>query len=235
MESDFVKAKLTISTAGLDVLSWAKRKARLLGSIMAESRDADRLDRPSVLDETTRNELESFLGHNLKDARIHENRQAGDMARRLGAEAFTVGSDIYAAEAKLSGATRESKGLLVHELVHVVQQTSPMHIAGGPEDKTLGTAGRSRFDVPAEVPGCAEFTDLPVTQFALSNTQLKEGGSQNPHEEAAAQAAEQDIVQSGITPAKEQALAIVYAYEVADRVYLLMQRDLLTDKDRAGR
>lgn len=79
----------------------------------------------SPLDETTRSGMESLLGHELKDIRIHDSHQAGELARRLGSEAFTVGRHIYGPPSKLTSETREGMGLLAHEATHVIQQTRP--------------------------------------------------------------------------------------------------------------
>jgi hypothetical protein len=235
MGTDFINAKPIVGTTGLDALHWAKRKAQQLGSMIAEGSDEGGLDRPEMLDETTMNEMESVLGYSLNGARIHESRHAGCLAQKLGADAFTIGSDIYAAEGKLRGATRESKGLLAHELVHVVQQTSPLHLACVPENSSVVIAEGGGFNVTAEIPGGIQFEELPALQFALSNNRLNERGVQQADEESAAQATEQNIMQSETTFAGDKSAWTINPYEVADMVYLLMQRDLLIEKDRTGR
>jgi hypothetical protein len=81
------------------------------------------------LDETTRGQMESLVGHNLKELRVHDSRQAGEVARRLGADAFTVGSNVFARPGRMATATMEGAGLLAHEATHVVQQSKPRELA----------------------------------------------------------------------------------------------------------
>ncbi len=68
-----------------------------------------------------RRDLERDLGIPLVSVRIHVDGLAARAARALGAEAFTVGEDIFFAEGAFAPATRAGRQLLVHELTHVAQ------------------------------------------------------------------------------------------------------------------
>jgi Domain of unknown function (DUF4157) len=57
-------------------------------------------------------------GANFADVRVH----VGPQAERIGAIAFTVGSDIYFAPGRFQPETVHGQQLLGHELAHVVQQ-----------------------------------------------------------------------------------------------------------------
>jgi hypothetical protein len=68
--------------------------------------------------------FEGGFGQSLGDVRLHHDQRAVRMADRLGAQAFTIGSDIYLGA---GSARMPSQRLLAHELAHVVQQRQ-----GGP-------------------------------------------------------------------------------------------------------
>lgn len=65
-----------------------------------------------------RSRMESALGANFSDVRIH----VGPEASAIGAIAFTWGSDIHFAPGQYNPYTPEGQSLLGHELTHVVQQ-----------------------------------------------------------------------------------------------------------------
>jgi hypothetical protein len=68
-----------------------------------------------------RRELERRLGVSLADVRVHTDAVAAKAAQALGAEAFTVGDDIFFAAGAFDPDTQSGRRLLVHELTHVVQ------------------------------------------------------------------------------------------------------------------
>jgi GNAT superfamily N-acetyltransferase len=70
------------------------------------------------LPEAVRGKMEAALGANFADVRVH----VGPQAERIGAIAFTVGSDIYFAPGRFQPDTVHGQQLLGHELAHVVQQ-----------------------------------------------------------------------------------------------------------------
>lgn len=76
------------------------------------------------LDAETRTFMESRLGYDLSQVRLHLDSRAADSAVAVGALAYTVGSDVVFASGKYSPDTLEGRHLLAHELTHVVQQGS---------------------------------------------------------------------------------------------------------------
>lgn len=74
------------------------------------------------LDEAIRLEMESKMGIDLSDVRIHTDAKADEMARSINAKAFTYGRDIYFREGMYNPYSDEGKELLAHELVHTQQQ-----------------------------------------------------------------------------------------------------------------
>lgn len=92
------------------------------------------------LPSTTRERLESAFGADFGDVRVHTGAQAAGLNDHLGAQAFTVGSDIFF-RGDVPSATDP---LLAHELTHVVQQRGGADVAqrkpatktGKPETET---------------------------------------------------------------------------------------------------
>jgi len=91
----------------------------------------------SSLDEPVRRDLESRMGHDFSDVRVHTDDAADRSARSVSAHAFTVGSSIVFQRGAYDPASAAGRTLLAHELTHVVQQRS------GPVDGTpTGTGVR---------------------------------------------------------------------------------------------
>ena len=87
-----------------------------------ESEIARETGRGSGLDGSTRGQFEGFFGVDLGGVRLHADSKAAELSRSLGAEAFTVGNDVFFGEGKFSAGSSSGMGLLAHELTHVVQQ-----------------------------------------------------------------------------------------------------------------
>jgi hypothetical protein len=68
--------------------------------------------------EAVRGKMEAALGADFSNVRVH----VGPQAERIGAIAFTLGSDIYFAPGRYQPDTAHGPQLLGHELAHVVQQ-----------------------------------------------------------------------------------------------------------------
>jgi hypothetical protein len=77
----------------------------------------------AALSTSFRKEMEPKLGLDLGGVRIHTGQTATSAAASFGAEAFTVGRNIFFNDQEYRPDTTEGKKLLAHELVHVVQQT----------------------------------------------------------------------------------------------------------------
>src|SRR5438477_8478324 len=79
------------------------------------------------LDTTVRAHFEPLLDRDLRGVRVHNDRQASDLAQDLDAVAVTVGQDIAFREGAFAPDTTEGRRLLGHELIHTVQQSSGSH------------------------------------------------------------------------------------------------------------
>ncbi|MEU0885651.1 DUF4157 domain-containing protein [Lentzea sp. NPDC005914] len=71
-----------------------------------------------------RAEVESGMGQQFGDVRIHDDIEATDLATRLGARAFTSGQDIFFNSGVYNPATPDGYEVLAHELTHTLQQSA---------------------------------------------------------------------------------------------------------------
>ena len=67
-------------------------------------------------------QMESGFGTDFGGVKIHSDQTAVELNKKLGAQAFTVGNDIYFNSDKYQPQTHTGKHLLAHELTHTVQQ-----------------------------------------------------------------------------------------------------------------
>lgn len=74
------------------------------------------------LDPEVRQDMESRLGSDFGDVRVHTDTAAGESARAVGAHAYTVGSDIVFQRHQYDPTSTSGRTMLAHELTHVVQQ-----------------------------------------------------------------------------------------------------------------
>jgi peptidoglycan hydrolase-like protein with peptidoglycan-binding domain len=75
-----------------------------------------------VLEPRVRLEMEGRFRQDFSRVRVHDDTVAGESARALHANAFTVGRDLFFDSGRFAPATRTGRHLLAHELTHVVQQ-----------------------------------------------------------------------------------------------------------------
>lgn len=105
------------------------------------------------LDAGTRSFMEPRFGHDFGGVRVHADSKADASARALGAQAYTLGTDIVFAARKFSPQTTEGRRLLAHELAHVVQQS-----AGG--EQVVQRSGADQDEEMAPTEGGAEESGL---------------------------------------------------------------------------
>jgi hypothetical protein len=84
------------------------------------------LREPGVpLDLATRAFMEPRFGRDFGDVHVHTGPRAAESARAVSARAYTVGRDVVLGGGQHELGTPAGRGLLAHELAHVVQQRSP--------------------------------------------------------------------------------------------------------------
>jgi hypothetical protein len=76
------------------------------------------------LDAGTRAWMEPRFGHSFADVRIHADGQAAASAEAVSARAYTVGRDLVFGAGRYAPGSAEGRGLIAHELAHVVQQSA---------------------------------------------------------------------------------------------------------------
>ena len=102
------------------------------------------------LDNDTRGFMESRLGADFGDVRVHTDATASESARSVQAHAYTVGNDVVFQSGKYSPENDSGKRMLAHELTHVVQQRSGP-VAGTPAPGGIQISHPSdRFEQAAE-------------------------------------------------------------------------------------
>jgi hypothetical protein len=77
----------------------------------------------SPLDSQTRLFMESRLGNDFRQVRVHKDSQAIASAQMLNAKAYTLGQNVVFGEGQYTPETLPGKRLLAHELAHTLQQT----------------------------------------------------------------------------------------------------------------
>jgi len=74
------------------------------------------------LEQNVRASMESRFDYDFRNVRVHYDSQAIQSAEAIGAKAYTVGQDIVFGAEQYRPETDTGRGLLAHELTHVVQQ-----------------------------------------------------------------------------------------------------------------
>lgn len=190
---------------------------------------------PSTQDIVSR--LERITRRSLGDVRIHDSEQAGELARRLGARAFTAGRHVYVRPELLRPLTPEGAELLAHELYHVAEQSgegvtseaimpllrpsSPPRGGRGSSERTSAGAGMTGGSTAAGQRKAAPSANLSV-QRAVSGGQ----SSSEATAEAVAGAVGQQPSNKKRKPAPPDPEA------VAEIVYRQIVQELLLDRER---
>ena len=182
--------------------------------------------------------------------RVHTDDVADRFAGALGADAVTVGVDVFFRAGRFEPATPRGLALVAHELAHVRQhetrdaalgEHAPGGLGDGPEDEALAverTVYRLLAPRAAAAPSPA-FASLasraPAPHLALPSpaaraaapAALAAGSTAAATPMRAAEG--RDVVggEAGELPGHDPA-------EIADEVYRLLERRLRIDKERAG-
>ncbi|MFE3182994.1 DUF4157 domain-containing protein [Streptomyces violascens] len=121
------------------------------------------------LDSATRTDMESRLGADFSDVRIHNDSAAKASAAEVGARAYTSGSHVVIGD---GGADKHT---LAHELTHVIQQRQGP-VAGSDNGSGLKVSDPSdRFEREAEANATRVMSGAPVQRVAEGLTE--DGGA----------------------------------------------------------
>src|SRR5438876_3498083 len=115
------------------------------------------------LDNDTRGFMESRLGADFSDVRVHTDATASESAQAVQAHAYTVGNDVVFQSGKYAPENDSGKRMLAHELTHVVQQRSGP-VAGTPAPGGIQISHPSdRFEQAAESSADRVMSPAPAT------------------------------------------------------------------------
>src|SRR3989454_5988791 len=125
----------------------------------------------SPLDRDTRGFMESRLGADFSDVRVHTDGKATESARSVQAYAYTVGNDVVFQSDKFAPDSDSGQRMLAHELTHVGQQRSGPG-AGTPAPGGIQISNPSdSFEQAAESSADREKSySYPSTQSAAAAT-----------------------------------------------------------------
>ena len=181
--------------------------------------------------------VDRLTERSLGDIRIHDSAQAGELARRLGARAFTVGRDIYVRPELVNSKTPEGEALLAHEVTHAVEQSGasvsdmPLlrpHLHRDASPGPSGSSGGGMAVQRASASGGSAPASLPsseVTAEAVESSTLQSASAPQSGGGGGAQNQEKSNTQSSSQP---------NADEVAERVYALMVKEMIIDIERSA-
>jgi hypothetical protein len=74
------------------------------------------------LPSSVRSSVEPQLGHDFSQVHIHTDARADKLSQQLGARAFTSKNDVFFRDGAYQPGSDSGRGLIAHELTHVVQQ-----------------------------------------------------------------------------------------------------------------
>lgn len=138
----------------------------------------DKAGRGQPLPAPVRNEMEGRFGAPLADVRVHTDGAAAASAAGMGARAYTAGNDIVFGADHYAPESAAGRGLLAHELTHVVQQqragvpaTQPSAADGGAHhDKAEREAEANASKAASSVPLTAKETPAAAVQRDVLDT-----------------------------------------------------------------
>jgi hypothetical protein len=104
------------------------------------------------LPEAVRAEFEPKFGADFGTVRIHSNKNADALNRKVSAKAFTHGQDIYFKAGQYDPKSNKGKTLLAHELTHTLQQKGATAIQRNSSGDEPGGSTAPSSGPVAEVP-----------------------------------------------------------------------------------
>ena len=103
----------------------------------------------------TRTAMESSIGADFSNVRVHTGNEAAELSNDLQAQAFTHGNDIYFNDNKFDATSSTGRHLLAHELTHTVQQSAAVQKKADPalSDAIQRAPAAKPAAVPSAAPG----------------------------------------------------------------------------------
>jgi hypothetical protein len=137
------------------------------------------------LEGSTRSDMESRMGHDFTDVRIHTGPKADESARAINAQAYTIGSNVVFQSGKFAPDTPTGMHTLAHELTHVVQQKAGP-VAGTPAPGGIRLSSPSdAFEQAAERSATAATSPAPQQATAASGEPSVQRAGEEEEDETA--------------------------------------------------
>ncbi len=110
--------------SGDEHLQTTRMQASGVSEILAPSIIQEAVHSPGQpLEPSSRSFIESRLGYDFGQVRVHADAKGAESAQAIGAAASTGGHDIVFGVGRFAPATYEGRKLIAHELAHVAQQS----------------------------------------------------------------------------------------------------------------
>jgi hypothetical protein len=163
-----------------------------VGSLLEESRspvlDVVNSGGGRPLDLQVKEDMESSLGHDFSDVRVHSDGAAAESAKAVHAQAYTVGRDVVFESGRYQPDSTDGRRMLAHELIHVVQQrngpvdgtpTGDGIAVSHPSDPFEQAAEQAAEKVASNEPASASLSTATPTGSAAASVQtvLEEGAA----------------------------------------------------------
>jgi outer membrane protein OmpA-like peptidoglycan-associated protein len=131
-----------------------------------------------ALDPADRQAMGLRLRHDFSKVRVHADARAAASARAVDAQAYTVGSHVVFGEGKYSPRSAGGQRLLVHELVHTLQQSGGVPLTGqltlgDPREESERQAERMASTGPVQKADVAASNRSVRVQRQMNETQQK--------------------------------------------------------------
>jgi len=133
-----------------------------------------------LLPDSVRQPMETAMGTDFSNIKLHTDSQAVQMNTQLHAQAFTNGSDIYFNSGKYDPGSRSGQHLLAHELTHTIQQGNAVRKNPVP--------GIQKVDevLPDPVPNCLMSVTMQGLHFVPAQNSYYVLGAKTPQAVAVA-------------------------------------------------
>lgn len=123
------------------------------------------------LDEAVRTDMETRLGADFSDVRVHTDNSAHESADSVNAHAYTSGSHIVFQRGRYDTSSSAGRHMLAHELTHVIQQRNGPVAGTDRGDGTKVSDPSDRFEREAEAIASRAVSGPPVQRQGDSERQ----------------------------------------------------------------
>jgi hypothetical protein len=175
------------------------------------------IDTEQPLNVSTRRNMQMFSGHDPERVGIHHRYRLEEVSSSLGAQTFSSKDRIFGPRDTLEPAITERLGPLAHRLTCNIQQNQPERLLqrwGSSRDSSLVST------ILTKIPPAPVTTTFSSTKLQRRDESVESG---------------QAISTEVTTKKRSESRPLANAKEVAERVYRLMQRELILERERANR